>query len=103
MIKRVLLIAGALWSAAAPADDLFRCGSWVISTSISVADLKAKCGEPTRKSVETEDVLARAGGGGTIKIGTTTVEHWVYDRGSRSFSMVVTIADGKIRKLERGP
>ena len=103
MIRRMLLIAIVLGAGPAPGEELFRCGSWVINSEMSVADLKAKCGEPTSKSVETQDVRSRVGGGGTIKTGTATVEHWVYDRGSRSFSMVVTIVDGKIIRLERGP
>jgi hypothetical protein len=102
MIRQVLLIAGVLTAGSALGGELFRCGSWVVSADMSVAELKAKCGEPTKKTVQTEDVYARAAGGGTIKTGTAKVERWVYDRGSRSFSMVVTITDGVITSLERG-
>lgn len=98
-----MLVAAMLLSAGSAAGgELFRCGSWVVSAEMSVAELKAKCGEPTRKTVETQDVYARAAGGGTIKVGTSTVERWIYERGSRSFSMVVTITDGVITSLERG-
>jgi Protein of unknown function (DUF2845) len=89
----VTLLAGT-----AAAGEQFRCGSWVVSAGMSVADLKAKCGEPTKKTVETQDVLVRAAGGGTIKTGTTTVEHWTYG----PFHMVATITDGVISNLERG-
>jgi len=102
MIRRTLLIACVLCSGSALGGELFRCGSWVVSADMSVAELKAKCGEPTKKTVETQDVYARAAGGGTIKTGTATVERWVYDRGSRSFSLVVTITDGVITSLDRG-
>jgi hypothetical protein len=85
--------------ASAAAEELFRCGSWVVSVDMSVAELKQKCGEPTRRTVETQDVYAHAAGGGTIKTGTTTVEHWVYER-SRASSMVVTITDGVITAME---
>ena len=47
-------------------------------------------------------ILARSAGGGTHRIGTTTIETWTYDRGSQSFAMVVTIVDGKIKSMERG-
>jgi len=50
-------------------------------------------------------MLLRAGcaaGGGTITVATSTVERWSYERGSRSFSMIVTITDGAITALERG-
>ena len=80
MIRRTLLIAGVLCSGSALGGELFRCGSWVVSADMSVAEFKAKCGEPTRKTVETQDVYAHAAGGGTIKTGTTKVERWVYDR-----------------------
>jgi hypothetical protein len=102
MIRRTLLIAGVLCSGTTLGSELFRCGSWVVSADMSVAELEAKCGEPTTKTVETQDVYARAAGGGTVKTGTTKVERWVYDRGSRSFSMVVMIADGVITSLGRG-
>lgn len=102
MIRKTLLIAGVLCSGSALGGELFRCGSWVVSADMNVAELKAKCGEPTKKTVETQDVYARAAGGGTIKTGTATVERWVYDRGSRSFSLVVTITDGVITSLDRG-
>ena len=65
MIRRTLLIAGLLCSGSALGSELFRCGSWVVSADMSVAELKAKCGEPTTKTVETQDVYARAAGGGT--------------------------------------
>jgi hypothetical protein len=42
-----------------------------------------------------------AQGAGNIKRGTVTVETWTYDRGSQASAMVVTIEDGKIRKMER--
>jgi len=96
----VLLLAGL--AGTTPAEELFRCGSWVISRDLSVAELRAKCGEPTSKTVSTEDVYAH-GQHGTFKAGTTTIEHWVYQRGSGSFSMVVTITDGVITDIERGP
>jgi hypothetical protein len=97
-----VLFAGVLCSGSALGGELFRCGAWVVSADMSVAEVKAKCGEPTKKTVETQDVYARAAGGGTIKTGTATVERWVYDRGSRSFSLVVTITDGVITSLDRG-
>jgi hypothetical protein len=91
-----------LLTGTATAGELFRCGSWVVSADMGVAEFRQKCGEPTKRSVETQDVYAHAAGGGTIKTGTTTVERWIYDRGSRSFSMIVTITDGVITSLGRG-
>jgi hypothetical protein len=83
-------------------DETFRCGSWLVSMPLSVAELVQKCGQPSSKKVATEDVRAKVGGGGTQKIGTATTETWRYDRGSNSFPMIVTIVDGVIQSLERG-
>jgi len=80
-------------------DEQFRCGGSIISVESSVAELLRKCGEPTSRQVSTEDVRAHVVGGGTEKLGTTTVEKWRYDRGSRA-PMIVTIADGKIQSIE---
>lgn len=94
----------ALLAIAAPVfagDEVFRCGSSIISTELSVAELLAKCGEPSSRQVSTEDVRARVAGGGTQKVGTTTVEKWRYER-SRAVPMVVIIVDGKIQSIDRG-
>src|SRR5579863_5271638 len=80
-------------------DEQFRCGSWLVSTQTSVAELLQKCGEPSSRQVSTEDARAHVVGGGTQKVGTTTTEIWRYDRGSR---MLVTIVDGNIQSIERG-
>ena len=59
--------------------------------------------EPTSRTVETVDVYGPAAKGvGRVKRGTVTIETWVYDRGSQSFPMVVTIEDGRIKSMERG-
>jgi hypothetical protein len=83
----------------APCDELFRCGSWLVSSQTSVAELLQKCGEPSSRQVSTEDARAHVVGGGTQKVGTTTTEIWRYDRGSK---MIVTIVDGTIQSIERG-
>ena len=75
-----------------------------MSEDVSVEELLQKCGEPTRKTSETIDVYGpSASGGGRVKRGTTTVEKWTYDRGSQAFQMVVTVIDGRIKSMERGP
>lgn len=93
-----LLGATMLLARLVPAGELFRCGSWVVSAEMSVAELRQKCGEPTRRTHETQDVYARAAGGGTIRTGTMVVERWIYERGLSS-SMVVTITDGVITDM----
>jgi hypothetical protein len=93
-----LLLGAAACAAPLTAGELFRCGSWVVSAEISVAELKQKCGEPTRRTMETQDVRTRAAAG-AVKVGETVIERWVYER-SRASSMVVTITDGVITGME---
>ena len=97
-----LALACALLVAQGASAETFRCGQWIASKDMSVAELLEKCGEPTNKSVRYEDIYARAAAGGTNRIGTATIETWTYDRDSQSFAMVVTIVDGKIKSMERG-
>jgi hypothetical protein len=80
----------------AACDEVFRCGSWLVSTELSVAELLQKCGEPSSRQVSTEDVRTHVAGGGTAKVGSTKTEIWRYER------MTVTIVDGKIQSIERG-
>lgn len=98
LLALALLSAIALPGRFASAGELFRCGSWVVSAEMAVAELRQKCGEPTRRTRETQDVYAHAAGGGTIKTGTTVVERWIYERRLGS-SMVVTITDGVITDM----
>jgi hypothetical protein len=87
--------------APAARSDSFRCGQWIASPDMSVQELLEKCGEPTSRTVETVDVYGRSAQGGRIKTGTSTVERLTYDRGSQSFTMIVTIVDGEIKGIER--
>lgn len=78
-------------------DEFFRCGTWLASADMSVADLLKKCGEPSSRQISTENVYGARG----YKVGTTTIEKWRYDRGSRAAPMMVTIVDGQIRSMKR--
>lgn len=92
-----------LLAAGTPAQaETFRCGQRIASPEMSVEELLEICGEPTTKSVETVDVYARTAAGGRIRTGTSVIETWIYDRGSQSFPMVVTVVDGRIKSMERG-
>jgi hypothetical protein len=85
----------------AHADENFRCGKWIASSDMSIADLLAKCGEPTTRTSSTEDVLTRNQHGLMQKTGETTVMIWTYDRGATAPPMVVTIVDGRIKSIDR--
>jgi Protein of unknown function (DUF2845) len=93
----VCCLSGAM-SGTAFADEAFRCGRWVVSSSLTVAELLDKCGAPTSQQSRTQDV--RNAGNSGIKVGTTTIETWRYERPG-ALTMVVTIVDGRIKSLDR--
>jgi hypothetical protein len=82
--------------------DSMRCDKWVVNETVSLSELVDKCGTPTSKTVETEDVIARNAATGAVrKVGTKVIERWLYRRGTQSLPMLVTIVDGKIHSIER--
>jgi len=52
----MLIAATTLAAASAQASDTMRCGQWVVDDETPLQELLAKCGEPTRKEVKTEDI-----------------------------------------------
>jgi len=100
-IVAVAAVAGLAVAQPAFAEG-FRCGQRIATADMTVEELLGACGEPTSKNVEIVDVYGpNVHGGGNVKRGTVTVETWTYDRGSQAFAMVVTIEDGKIKKMGR--
>ena len=100
-MKSLVLAAALLLPVAASADETFRCGKWIASSAMTVAELTEKCGEPTLRESKTEDVKARNNDFGlTMKVGETTVETWTYERGANP-AMVVIIVDGQIKSIDR--
>ena len=101
MKSSVLAATALLLPVAAFADETFRCGKWIASSAMTVAELTEKCGEPTSRESKTEDVKARNNDFGlTMKVGETTVETWTYERGANP-AMVVIIVDGQIKSIDR--
>jgi hypothetical protein len=86
----------------ASADETFRCGNWIASSEMTVGELVQKCGEPTARKTETQDVKVRNRDNGLmLKVGETQIETWTYDRGTQAKPMIVTIIDGQIKTIER--
>jgi hypothetical protein len=84
------------------AAESFRCGKWVVNEDTTLEELLQKCGPPTSQESRTEDIKARNTSTGLIhKTGETTTEIWTYDRGPNASAMVVTIIDGRIKRIER--
>jgi hypothetical protein len=100
-MKYALALAVLALSSAAHADN-FRCGKWIASPDLSVAELLARCGEPASREQRTEEVRVRNRNTGLMnKSGEILVETWTYDRGTQAAPIVVTIVDGRIKSIER--
>ena len=96
----LLLILSAPLTAVA---ESMRCGQWVVSEGSTPAEILEKCGPPQQQDKAVEDTFGKNPAGFRMKTGTSTTERWYYQRGSRSFRMVVTIVDGEVRHIERAP
>jgi hypothetical protein len=94
IVFRCVLLAMA--PAVGTCDGYFRCGQSLVSAEVSLAELLQKCGNPSSERVSYVDVRNEYG----AKVGTSTVETWRYDRGTRASAMIVTVVDGKIEKIE---
>src|SRR5689334_15160954 len=104
MPSRLFAASAAISVLAAPAvaDETFRCGKWIVTSELALEELRAKCGEPTSRESNTQDVLVRNRNTGLmVKVGETTVQTWVYAREAHAASMVVTIVDGRIKSIDR--
>ncbi len=99
LLPVAVLTAGLVLTVTLARAETMRCGSWVVSPDTTVDDLLKKCGPPTTRQITREDVLAR-GVAGSFKVGESVTEKWIYDRGSLSFTMVVTIIDGEVKSIE---
>jgi hypothetical protein len=98
----ILSIAGlSILAPLAHADETFRCGRWIVSSALTIDELVERCGPPTTRETESEDIMVRNQYGLMVKNGVTVTETWTYDRGTQAPPMVVRIVDGKIRSIVR--
>jgi hypothetical protein len=98
----IALVSAFAMLGIAQADESFRCGKWVVTSSASVSELLEKCGQPVNRQSRTQDVMVRnANTGLMMKTGETVTETWTFDRGTQAAAMVATIVDGRIKSLER--
>jgi Protein of unknown function (DUF2845) len=77
-------------------DGYFRCGSSLVSADLSLSELVQKCGYPSTTETSVVDVRNESG----AKVGTSTIEIWRYDRGTRAAAMLVKVVDGRIENIK---
>lgn len=85
---------------AAGAGDTIRCGGSLIDPGMTAAEVEARCGAPDHKEVERVPIRSRTASGGSVEIGTTTIEHWTYERGLR-LPARLTFEEDHLRHIER--
>lgn len=96
---RAMLMSGLGLASVAHAESM-RCGKWVVNEEASAAEILQKCGEPKSRETRTEEVSGRNALGNPIKLGTTTIERWLY-QAPGGLPRVVTVVDGKVKSIER--
>ena len=99
VLSGALVLLTAFGAFGAFAGEAFRCGQWIITDELSVAELKSKCGEPTFKTSEVVEVRGKVGTG-SVSRGTSTIEHWTYALASGAHYSV-TIVDGELKSIAR--
>ncbi len=104
-MSRALAGLVSIWLAgsaapAAGAGDTIRCGGSLIDPGMTAAEVEARCGAPDHKEVEQVPIRTRTESGGSIEIGTTTIEHWIYERGLR-LPARLTFDEGHLKRIER--
>lgn len=96
----VLCLLGSGFHAAADEIDGFRCGNSLVYDGLSSAEVLGKCGEPASREVLSEPVRAHLPSGASHIVGTTTIEHWVYEREPGQFPALLTFEEGQLEKIE---
>jgi hypothetical protein len=101
-MRHVAVAAISLILPFAASAETFRCGKWIIDQDVTREELLRKCGMPTSRESRFEDVRApNVYTGGNNKVGETLIETWTWDLGPGKSPMVVTLVDGRVRKVER--
>ncbi len=76
-VKAAILIVLIWATTSAVAEDTLRCGSKIVRTGMTMAEVKKYCGNPSSTAVEEHDVRA-----GPSVVCKTEIHTWVYNRSS---------------------
>ena len=89
----LIALSGIALSSASLADDSFRCGSKLIVTGMSQAEVLQQCGAPSSRSTEKQDVRS-----GNRVTGQTELQRWTYE--SYSATRVLVFDQDKLVSIE---
>jgi hypothetical protein len=98
--RTAVALMSSILPLAASAESM-RCGNKIVNETLTTAEILQKCGEPQKKDVQKEDVVARNPAGYVTKRGEQVTERWYYKPSAGSLTMVVKILDGKVISIER--
>ena len=97
----LLALLGVVAIATPAYADTLRCGSKLVSTGDSSAEVRDKCGSPDSKQDVEEPVQARGANGQVYQVGTTRHEVWRYRRSQGSFPAILTFDEnGVLKKID---
>jgi hypothetical protein len=92
--KAAILIA-LLWATtSAVAEDTLRCGSKIVRTGMTMAEVKKYCGTPSSTSVEVQDVRS-----GPRVVGKTEIHTWIYNRYSGQRTAILEFDRDKLKSI----
>ena len=93
MNGRILTILLLVLANPAAAETL-RCGSKIVTTGMSMEEVRKHCGSPSSSSTEDQDVRS-----GNRVVGKTQVHTWRYNRGSGQRTAVLEFDQDKLRSI----
>jgi len=95
-MKRLAIISllTILGSTAAMGDTL-RCGSKIVETGMTQAEIKKYCGKPSATEIEEHDVRS-----GNRVVGKTELHIWTYNRGSGQNAAVLEFDQEKLLSIK---
>lgn len=99
-ISIIALAMQTLASHAACADDrdTLRCGSAIVSIGSTAGEVLSKCGEPASGSQR--EVITIDGRRQQRTIITNDVEDWIFNFGPNQFQYLVTLKNGRVKRIQ---
>lgn len=95
-MKRFATIALiAFFSSTAALGDTLRCGSKIVTTGMTQADVRKFCGKPSAAAIEEHDVRS-----GNRVVGKTQLHIWTYNRAAGQNAAVLQFDQDKLMSIE---
>lgn len=76
------------------AQETLRCGSKIVETGMTMAEVEKYCGTPSSMRTEDQDIRA-----GNRVVGTTQLHFWTYDRASGQNAAILEFDQDKLLSI----